>query len=98
MEFPGRSCVRVDRWLLRLEQALRKGDLRGYYVPEDPDERRVTQKRFLAKQSQISGGEMIVLMEQVLGFTNKFIEKVKARPGLSPFLKNEVACMTSAHE
>ena len=90
--------TQVDRWLLRLEQALQKGELRGYYVPEDPDERRVTQKRFLAKQSQISGGEMIVLMEQVLGFTNKFIEKVKARPGLSTFLTNEAACMRSAHE
>src|SRR5215204_2465597 len=88
----------ADEWLLRFEQALQKGELRGYYVPEDPDERRVTQKRFLAKPSQISGGEVMVLMEQVLGFTNKLIQKMKTRPGLSVFFKKESDCPASARE
>jgi len=85
-------------WLLRFEEAVNRGELRGYYVPEDPDERRVTHKRFLAKPSQISGGEAIVLMEQVLGFTNKFIQRVKMRPRLAPFFKNEAACTAPAQK
>ena len=35
---------------------LRRVSSRGYYVPQDPDERRVTQKRFLAPGSRLSAG------------------------------------------
>lgn len=67
----------VRRWLRRLEAALEKGDLRGYYVPEDPDERRLAQKRYLAHPSQLTLKEAGVLMKQVLGFQNDFIEQVE---------------------
>jgi hypothetical protein len=75
----------AEQWRARLEQAVRNGELRGYYVPQDPEERRVTHKRFLAKQSQISWGEMRVLMREVLGFSEKFIAKAYRRiaPALS---------------
>lgn len=75
----------TEPWSARLEQAIRNGELRGYYVPEDPEERRVTHKRFLAKPSQISWGEMRVLMREVLGFSEKFIVQVYRRiaPSLS---------------
>lgn len=85
----------VDQWLVRFEQAVRNGDLRGYYVPEDPDERRVTQKRFLAKQSQLTGLEALVLMKQVLGFPEKITDKLKSRPGLSSFFRQGSVCRSS---
>lgn len=69
----------AEQWSVRLERAIRNGELRGYYVPEDPEERRVTHKRFLAKQSQISWGEMRVLMREVLGFSEQLIAKVYRR-------------------
>lgn len=85
----------ADQWMQRLEMAFQKGELRGYYVPEDPDERRVTQKRFLAKQSQLSWQEAVVLMKQVLGFPDKFIRQAGQRPGLSQYARQKSACLNS---
>lgn len=82
----------TDQWLSRLERAIEKGDLRGYYVPEDPDERRLTLKRFLARQSQISGVETEVLMRQVLGLSEKVIEKVKKSPKLFSYFNPSSSC------
>jgi hypothetical protein len=82
-----------DQWLQRLEMAFQKGELRGYYVPEDPDERRVTKKRFLAKQSQLSWQEAVTLMQQVLGFPDKFISQAEMNPGLSRRLKQKSTCL-----
>lgn len=81
-----------EQWILRLEEAVQKGELRGYYVPEDSDERRLTEKRFLAKRSQISGSEALVLMSQVLGFPGNFTGKLKGRPKLSSFFKSVSHC------
>lgn len=60
-------------WVSRFRRAIEAGELRGYYVPQDPDERRVTQKRFLAPGSQLSLEESRRLMKQVLGLPEKFI-------------------------
>jgi hypothetical protein len=65
------------QWIQRLKVAFEKGDLRGYYVPEDPDERRLAQKRYLAKPSQLTLKEAEVLMKQVLDFQNDFIKRLK---------------------
>lgn len=85
----------ADQWMHRLEVAFQKGELRGYYVPEDFDERRVTEKRFLAKQSKISWPEAVLLMKQVLGFPDKFIGQLKKRPGLLPSIKQASICQAS---
>jgi hypothetical protein len=69
----------MDHWGKRLESAFKNGDLRGYYVPQDPEERRIAQKRFLAKQSQLSWREAVELMRQVLGFPRKFIDQLGRR-------------------
>lgn len=63
----------MERWARRLHAAFQNGELRGYYVPEDIDERRITHKRFLAKPSQITWREAVALMSQVLGFNDKSI-------------------------
>lgn len=73
----------IQQWVQRLKMALEKGDLRGYYVPEDPDERRLAQKRYLAKSSQLTLKEAGVLMKQVLGFQRDFIEQLEASYELS---------------
>lgn len=66
----------ADQWGRRLKSAFEKGDLRGYYVPENPDERRLAQKRYLAKPAQLTWKEAGVLMKQVLGFQHDFIERL----------------------
>ena len=76
------------QWIQRLKVAFEKGDLRGYYVPEDPDERRLAQKRYLAKPSQLTLKEAEVLMKQVLDFQNDFIKRLKV--SLEP--SKEFAC------
>lgn len=63
-------------WIRRFKTAFEKGEFRGYYVPEDPDERRLARKRYLAQQSQLALDEAVVLMKQVLGFQDDFIERL----------------------
>lgn len=78
----GKSMFQEQRqahqWIRRLEVAFEKGDFSGYYVPEDPDERRLAQKKYLAKPSQLTLKEAVVLMKQVLGFQHDFIKRVEA--------------------
>jgi hypothetical protein len=77
----------ASRWMQRFKTAFESGEFRGYYVPEDPDERRLAQKRYLAQQSQLGLDEAVVLMDQVLGFQHDFIEQLMtsfASPEVSP--------------
>ncbi len=67
-----------DQWIGRFKTAFENGEFRGYYVPEDPDERRIAQKRYLAKPSQLTLKEAVTLMKQVLGFQRNFIERIEA--------------------
>lgn len=72
-----------NQWIGRFKTAFENGDFRGYYVPEDPDERRLAQKRYLAKPSQLTLKEAMILMKQVLGFQREFIERVQISFGSS---------------
>jgi hypothetical protein len=62
-----------EEWLRRLKKADVEGTLRGYYEPEDPAERGVTQKRFLAAASRLSPQEAEVLTGAVLGFPSDLV-------------------------
>ena len=73
----------ADQWIRRLKTAFEKVELRGYYVPEDLGERRLAQKRYLAKSSQLTLQEAVVLMKQVLGFHHDFLEQLEALFGPS---------------
>jgi len=73
----------AQQWIRRLKAAFEKVELRGYYVPEDPEERRLAQKRYLAKPSQLTPREAVVLMKQVLGFQHDFVEQLEASFGSS---------------
>ncbi|MBI3604347.1 MAG: hypothetical protein HY205_07895 [Nitrospirae bacterium] len=61
----GRS--KTGGWPARLEKADRDGDLVGYYEPEDPAERTVAQKRYLASSHRITPREVAVLLEVLFG-------------------------------
>lgn len=56
-----------SEWIKRLEQAEREATLKGYYEPEDPNEKLMARKRFLAPDLRISWPEARVLMKDVLG-------------------------------
>lgn len=58
-----------DEWVSRLRVADREGTLRGYYEPEDPNERVVAQKRYLAPASRLSEQEAAILMKDVIEFS-----------------------------
>lgn len=58
-----------DEWVRRLRIADQEGGLRGYYEPENPHERVVAQKRYLAAASRLSSLEAVVLMRDVMGFS-----------------------------
>jgi len=68
-----------DAWLQRLEEADREGKLRGYYEPEDPSERRVTRKRFLAPSSRLSSDEIERLMSGPLEFPGDVVNEAARR-------------------
>jgi hypothetical protein len=82
----------MDRWAQRLEMAFQRGELRGYYVPQDADERRITHKRFLAKPSQLTWREASVIMAQVLGFSEKSIHRMQQFRGNPLSVFPQVSC------
>jgi hypothetical protein len=70
-----RSGKQRDAWLRRLNEADREGKLRGYYEPEDPDERSITRKRFLAPSSRLSSEEIERLMSGPLEFPPDVVQQ-----------------------
>ena len=70
-----------DEWVSRLRIADREGTLRGYYEPEDPGERAVARKRYLAPASRLSEQEAAVLMKNVIEIPPGLL--VRARKVLS---------------
>jgi len=82
----------LDQWAQRLGQAFSHGEFRGYYVPQDEEERRMTQKRFLAGQSQLTWEEAKALMMQVLGFSIEVVGHIAKSPGLSVVINAPSPC------
>ena len=66
-----------DEWVSRLSRADQEGALRGYYEPEDPGERAVARKRYLAAASRLSEQEAAVLMENVIEFPPSLLVRAK---------------------
>lgn len=83
---PGKASV-MPGWLVRLEQAEQDADLRGYYEPEDPAEKLMARKRFLAPEFRLSAPELTMLMRVALGSPLQWIrqaEQVANRPRAVP--------------
>jgi hypothetical protein len=62
-----RDSDRRAEWAKWLRKADKDGDLIGYYEPEDPAERTVTHKRYLAPAERISPNEVRMLLEILFG-------------------------------
>ena len=92
----GGSPQLSGEWVARFRRAIEGGELRGYYVPQDPEERRVTQKRFLAPGSQLSLEEGRRLMKQVLGLPEKFIGDVEKAVGQAKNISRGWPCPDKA--
>jgi hypothetical protein len=68
-----------DGWLRRLEEADREGKLRGYYEPQDAEERSVARKRFLAVASRLSAEEIGRIMAGPLEFPSDLVKQARKR-------------------
>ncbi|WHZ13752.1 MAG: hypothetical protein OJF52_000586 [Nitrospira sp.] len=68
---------RMPGWLARLEKAEQDADLRGYYEPEDPTEKVMARKRFLASEFRLSAPELTVLMRDALGSPSELIRQAE---------------------
>jgi hypothetical protein len=66
-----------DEWVRRLRSADREGMLHGYYEPEDPSERAVTRKRYLAPASRLTGPEAAFLMKNVIEFPPSLLARAR---------------------
>ena len=72
-----------DEWVSRLRIADREGTLRGYYEPEDPGERAVARKRYLAPASRLSEQEAVIIMKNIIEFPPGLL--MRAKGALSDF-------------
>ena len=63
---PTDSAIGTQEWIERLRTADREADLRGYYEPQDPAEKAIAQKRFVAPAFRISAPEVERVMKDVL--------------------------------
>ena len=56
----------IDAWASLLSEANTSGELLGYYEPDDPEERRVARKRFIAPSNGLTPEGVQLLLEVVL--------------------------------
>ena len=76
--------LNIPGWIKRLERAEQDVTLKGYYEPEDPNEKLMARKRFLAPEFRLSAPELRVLMRDVLGSPTELIRqavRVMSRAG-----------------
>ncbi len=58
--------VLMDEWAARLARANTSGELLGYYEPDEPEERRVARKRFIAPSNGLTPEGAALLLDVVL--------------------------------
>ncbi|MEC4674556.1 MAG: hypothetical protein VST68_10240 [Nitrospirota bacterium] len=56
----------IEDWATRLSTANKSGELLGYYEPDDPEERRVARKRFIAPSHGITPEGAKLLLEVIM--------------------------------
>ncbi len=56
----------VDEWAARLARSNAGGELLGYYEPDEPEERRVARKRFIAPSNGLTPEGAALLLDAVL--------------------------------
>ena len=56
----------LKEWSNRLQQANQAGELLGYYEPDDPEERRIARKRFIAPSNGLTPRGVELLLADIL--------------------------------
>lgn len=93
------SLTASRAWLSRLKKADRAGELIGYYEPEDPEERRMAQKRYLAPSHSITPREVKQLLRVAFGEPETGVERAEAMMDWRrPPLKEASPCADSKPE
>lgn len=67
----GRGRNGEGDWFARLGKANERGELRGYYEPEDKDEQALTKKRYLAHRFRITPEEGRALLELIMEVSSR---------------------------
>ena len=65
----------TEDWAIRLKAAIQSGELLGYYEPDDPEERRLVRKRFIAPSHGITPAGARLLLEIALEEPKDVVEK-----------------------
>lgn len=93
------SLTASRAWLSRLKKADRAGDLVGYYEPENPEERRMAQKRYLAPSHSITPCEVKQLLKVAFGEPEAGLDRAEAMMNpRRPPLKEASPCAESKPE
>ena len=79
----------VQQWTDRLEKSVESGELLGYYEPDDPEERKVARKRFIAPSNGLTPQDVEHLLTKVLQEPAELVEASKGvfaayQTGLEP--------------
>ena len=67
----------IAQWTDRLEKAVESGELLGYYEPDDPEERRVARKRFIAPSNGLTPQDVEILLTKVLHESSEIVDVSK---------------------
>ncbi len=67
----------IQQWTDRLEKAIQSGELLGYYEPDDPEERKVARKRFIAPSNGLTPEDVEHLLGHVLQEPDGMVETSK---------------------
>ena len=65
----------LEDWATRLTAANTRGELLGYYEPDDPDERRIARKHFIAPSHGLTPEGAKLLLEVILEEPNDVIDE-----------------------
>ena len=64
----------VKEWSKRLTQASQSGELLGYYEPDDPEERRVARKRFIAPSNGMTPKDVEQILTDILQLPTEVVQ------------------------
>ncbi len=64
----------VKEWSQRLTQASQSGELLGYYEPDDPEERRVARKRFIAPSNGMTPQDVERILTDILQLPTEVVQ------------------------
>jgi hypothetical protein len=79
----------IEQWTQRLTDAVKSGELLGYYEPDDPEERQIARKRFIAPSNGLTPQDVELLLTTVLGESPELVQASRAvfeqyQTGLEP--------------